>query len=174
MVHCLIGFAWRWCSWWVTGEFKTGLCPHSRLDSHTGCPVLWQSCCSLVLRLILELNDQACTILSGDVIIRHLAQLLCPKYVVFLVLLPCLLYHDLIIYSNSAATCCVGYTFFLISWFCFMRQTSFYLICLHQVFHCFIYALDFYVALWQLRFRQMFREYMTVLQLTQMQYFSER
>ncbi|XP_047056844.1 isopentenyl phosphate kinase-like [Lolium rigidum] len=26
----------------------------------------------------------ACTILSGDVIIRHLAQLLCPKYVVFL------------------------------------------------------------------------------------------
>ncbi|KAL5221701.1 hypothetical protein ABZP36_026414 [Zizania latifolia] len=31
-----------------------------------------------------------CTILSGDVIIRHLAQLLTPKYVVFLVLIPSL------------------------------------------------------------------------------------
>jgi len=38
-----------------------------------------------------ELLD--CTILSGDVIIRHLAQLLSPKYVVFLVLLPSLLFH---------------------------------------------------------------------------------
>ena len=44
------------------------------------------------LKLILSLNDQDCTILSGDVIIRHLAQLLTPKYVVFLVLLPSLLY----------------------------------------------------------------------------------
>ncbi|KAH0462248.1 hypothetical protein IEQ34_009823 [Dendrobium chrysotoxum] len=30
------------------------------------------------------LNEQGCTILSGDVIIRHLAQLLLPEYVVFL------------------------------------------------------------------------------------------
>lgn len=49
--------------------------------------------CLFRLKLILSLNDQDCTILSGDVIIRHLAQLLTPKYVVFLVLLPSLRFH---------------------------------------------------------------------------------
>lgn len=74
-------------------------CPHSCLDAHRR-PGKWHSFCSLVvLRLMLGSNDQDCTILSGDVIIRHLAQLLSPKYVVFLVLLPSLLCHDLTIYT---------------------------------------------------------------------------
>jgi isopentenyl phosphate kinase len=50
-----------------------------------------------------ELLD--CTILSGDVIIRHLAQLLSPKYVVFLVLLPSHLCHDLTIYIMYVRWC---------------------------------------------------------------------
>jgi hypothetical protein len=58
-----------------------------------------KSISSLKLELILSFNYQDCTILSGDVIIRHLAQLLGPKYVVFLVLLPSLFFHGFKILS---------------------------------------------------------------------------
>ena len=50
---------------------------------------------------------------------------------------------------------------------------SFVCITCSIVFFLFILK-TFYVALWKLRFRQMFMEYMNVLQVTQMQYFSER
>lgn len=57
--------------WWV---FKSKLA--ALLFRFYG---LWSQFILFKIKLILSLNDQDCTILSGDVIIRHLAQLLSPK-----------------------------------------------------------------------------------------------
>lgn len=75
IVICFIGYAWRCCPWWLTGLVSL----LKLLGSFLLC-ILAKMCCWL------HFSKQGCTILSGDVIIRHLAAHFEPEYVVFLVL----------------------------------------------------------------------------------------
>lgn len=138
--------------------------------------------------------DQDCTILSGDVIIRHLAQLLSPKYVVFLVLLPSLLFMASQILSHQWKI--IFFTVFFIWLYCLPFNTEnlfvlffhwwahfllLFLACFtsnvpsikyKKMFRSFL-AIDncIYMLVWKLRCRQMSMEYMIALQLILMQYF---
>lgn len=67
----ITGFAWGCCAGYFTGLTFLYIMQPSFL-------VL--ACCQLI-----QILWQGCTILSGDVIIRHLAEQLRPDYVVFLV-----------------------------------------------------------------------------------------
>lgn len=67
------GYAWRCCTWWIPGLASLLKLIASVLL------FTWTAV------LLIAISNQGCTILSGDVIIRHLAEHFKPEYVVFLV-----------------------------------------------------------------------------------------